>query len=176
MDFKQNHFELFGLEPAFRIDDAGLEKAYREIQNQVHPDRFASKGQAEKRLSMQWAMQANEAYQTLRLPLTRADYFLHLQGIDALAATNTSIPPAFLMQQMEWREALASARSSRNMGTLDELMRDLRSEVTRLENEMALQIDDVKDFEAAAVSVRKLKFLQRLTEEIGDAREELELA
>jgi molecular chaperone HscB len=69
MDFKQNHFELFGLPVSFHIDSAKLESAFREIQNQVHPDRFANKGDAEKRLSMQWATHANEAYQTLKKPL-----------------------------------------------------------------------------------------------------------
>jgi molecular chaperone HscB len=176
MDFKQNHFELFGLEPMFRIDSARLEKAYREIQNQVHPDRFASSGDAEKRLSMQWATRTNEAYQVLKLSLTRANYLLHLQGIDALVATNTSMPSAFLMQQMDWREALADARSARDMDALAQLMKDMRGETKRLEIELASQIDDAKDFEAAAVSVRKLKFLQKLMQEIGDAQEELELA
>lgn len=176
MDFKQTHFELFGLEPVFRIDAARLEKAYREIQNQVHPDRFASRGDAEKRLSMQWATLANEAYHTLKTPLSRANYLLHLQGLDALAATNTAMPAAFLMQQMEWRETLGEARASRNLETLDHLRRDLRYEMKRLETELASQIDDAKDYEAAAVSVRKLKFLQKLMQEIGDVQEELELA
>jgi molecular chaperone HscB len=80
------------------------------------------------------------------------------------------------MQQMDWREALAGARSARNMDALEQMMKDMRGEARRLEIELASQIDDAKDFDAAAVSVRKLKFLQKLMQEIGDAQEELELA
>lgn len=176
MDFKQNHFELFGLPPVFRIDAGRLESAYREIQNQVHPDRFASGGEAEKRLSMQWATRVNEAYQTLRSTLNRARYLLQLQGIEALGDTNTAMPPAFLMQQMEWREAIAEGRAGRNLTVLDALMGGMRAEIKQVEIELASQIDDARDYDAAAVSVRKLKFLHKLIEEIGDAQEELEPA
>ncbi len=174
MDFKQNHFELFGLTPVFRIDAGRLEAAYREIQNQVHPDRFASGGDAEKRLSMQWSTRVNEAYQTLKSALPRARYLLQLQGIEALA--ETTMPPAFLLQQMEWHEAIAEARASRKMNSLDGLMGEMRAESKRVEIELASQIDDTQDYAGAAVSVRKLKFLHKLIEEIGDAQEELETA
>jgi molecular chaperone HscB len=176
MDFKQNHFELFGLPVTFRIESARLESAYREIQNQVHPDRFANSGDAEKRLSMQWATYANEAYQTLKSSLPRARYLLQMKGIDALSETNTAMPSAFLMQQIEWREALADARASRDRDSLDGQMRDICNEMKRLELELASLLDDAKDNDTAAVSVRKLKFLHKLIEEIGDAQEELELA
>ncbi len=174
MDFKQNHFELFGFAPVFRIDSGRLESAYRDIQGQVHPDRFTNAGEAEKRLSMQWATRVNEAYQTLNSALSRACYLLQLHGIEALA--QTGMPPAFLMQQMEWHEAIAEGRSSRKMNALDDLMGKMRAETKRVEIELASQIDDAKDYDAAAVSARKLKFLHKLIEEIGDAQEELELA
>lgn len=174
MDFNQNHFELFGLTPAFRIDPGKLEAAYREIQNQVHPDRFASGGDAEKRLSMQWSTRINEAYQTLKSALPRSRYLLQLQGIDALA--ETAMPPAFLVQQMDWHEAIAESRASRRMDSLDDLMKVMRTEAKRVESELASQLDDARDYAGAAVSVRKLKFLHKLIEEIGDAQEELEPA
>jgi molecular chaperone HscB len=176
MDFKQNHFELFGLPTAFRIDSASLELAYRSIQSLVHPDRFADRGETEKRLSMQWTTHANEAYQTLKSPLPRARYLLQLKGIDALSDAGTAMPAAFLMQQMEWRDAIAVARSHRNRQALDELIKAVRSEVKRMEVELASLLDDSKDDGAAVLSVRKLRFLCKLLEEIGDAQEELELA
>ena len=174
MDLKQNHFELFGLAPVFRIDSARLDSTYREIQGQVHPDRFTGAGAAEKRLSMQWATRVNEAYQTLNSALGRASYLLQLHGIDALA--QTGMPPAFLMRQMEWHEAIAEGRASRKIDSLGALMGEMRAEAERVEIDLASQIDDAKDYEAAAISVRKLKFLHKLIEEVGDAQEELELA
>ena len=102
----QNHFELFELAPGYALDTAALESAYREIQARVHPDRFAHAGDAERRASMQWTTRINEAYRTLKSPVRRAKYLLELNGVDVAFETNTSMPPEFLMKQMELREAL----------------------------------------------------------------------
>ena len=176
MDFNSTHFELFGLPALFRTDLSSLESSYRKLQNEVHPDRFAAAGDAEKRLSMQWATRVNEAFQTLKKPLTRGAYLLHLQGIEALSEKQTAYPPAFLMQQMEWREAIADARSARNAGALDKLMRELRTESKNLEQALAAELDDQINYQAAASTLRQLKFMHKLVEEIGDAQEELDAA
>ena len=68
----QNHFELFQLPARFDVDMDTLDAAYREVQGRVHPDRFVNASDAEKRVAMQWATRANEAYQTLRNPQKRA--------------------------------------------------------------------------------------------------------
>ena len=78
MDLRSDHFALFGLARGFRLDQSDLDSRYRDVQAQVHPDRFVNAGEAERRLSMQWATHANEAYQTLKKPLERAKYILHL--------------------------------------------------------------------------------------------------
>jgi molecular chaperone HscB len=97
----QNHFELFHLEPQFGLDLSKLDAAYREVQSKVHPDKFVQASDAEKRVAMQWSTRANEAYQTLKKPLKRATYLCELHGVDLQAESNTSMPAAFLMQQME---------------------------------------------------------------------------
>src|SRR5207253_1595724 len=94
-----SHFDLFDLPPTYAIDAKTLDDAYRTVQAQVHPDRFAAAGDAQKRIAMQWATRANEAYQTLRDPLKRATYMLSLRGVHADAENNTAMEPAFLMQQ-----------------------------------------------------------------------------
>ncbi|MGB8600480.1 MAG: Fe-S protein assembly co-chaperone HscB, partial [Burkholderiales bacterium] len=105
-DFSKNYFDLFGLEKKFSVPQEVLDRAYRDIQSQIHPDKFSHAGEAEKRLSMQWATRANEAYQTLKKPLARARYLLQLHGVDTQEETNTAMPTGFLMEQMEWREAV----------------------------------------------------------------------
>ena len=100
----QNHFALFQLPLQFSIDMDSLNAAYREVQNRVHPDKFANATDAEKRVAMQWATLANEAYQTLKNPLKRAMYFCQLHGVDLQIETNTAMPRDFLIQQMEWRD------------------------------------------------------------------------
>jgi molecular chaperone HscB len=174
MDFHANHFQLFDLPANFRLDADKLEAAFRKLQNEVHPDRFAAAGEAEKRLSMQWATKVNEAFQTLKKPLTRGAYLLQLHGIEAFPEKHTAFPPAFLMQQMEWREAIGDARQTRNAGALDRLSRELRDETKRMEDHLATELDDTHDYEAAAATVRKLKFMHKLIEEVGDAQEEME--
>lgn len=174
MDFSRNHFELFGLPQAYAIDRERLDVAYRDMQGTVHPDRFASKPESEQRVAMQWATQANEAYQTLRHPVNRGVYLLKLQGIDALDATNTKMAPAFLMQQMTWREAIDEARAAKSVEALDRLTDELRAAHREIEAQLAAQLDTARDFAAASESVRQLRFMDKLIAEVGDVYEELE--
>jgi molecular chaperone HscB len=174
MNLTQSHFELFDLPQTYALDRARLDAAYRELQNTVHPDRFAAQPEAEQRVAMQWATQVNEAYQTLKDPVNRGVYLLKLQGIDALDAGNTRMAPAFLMQQMEWREAIEEARTGRRTDALDALSDDLRAAHRRIESRLAELIDSAHDFEAASETVRQLRFMDKLIAEIGDVYEELE--
>ncbi len=174
MDFTQTHYELFDLPQTYAIDRERLDAAYRELQNRVHPDRFAAQPEAEQRLAMQWATRVNEAYQTLRHPVNRGVYLLKLQGIDALEASNTKMAPAFLMQQMEWREAVEEARAGKRMAALDALSDELRMAHRRIEAQLAELIDSAHDFEAASEAVRQLRFMDKLIAEVGDVYEELE--
>ena len=167
----QSHFDLFGLPPAFSLEKDLLEKAYRDIQSRVHPDRFASAGDAERRASLQWTTRVNEAFQILKNPVARAKHLLELHGVDVAFETNTAMPGEFLMQQMALREALEEATEKKNSQLLDGLRRELRREEAVLEKQIADAIDGRKDYQGAAGLVRKLMFLARLDEEIDLAYE-----
>jgi molecular chaperone HscB len=173
-DFQQDFFRLFDITPHFKIDSATLEQNYRTLQTQVHPDKFAHLSESERRLSMQWATRVNEGYQTLRNPLNRARYLLSLNGVDTQEESNTAMPVDFLMQQMEWREALESARQKKDSARLEELEGRMQNEVRILQQQLAIDIDDARDYLAASGIVRKLKFLEKLAEEIGSAFDELD--
>ena len=166
-----SHFELFGLPAAFSIDELMLEKAYRDIQSQVHPDRFAHAGDAERRASLQWTTRVNEAFQTLKNPVSRARHLLELHGVDVAFETNTAMPPEFLVQQMELRERLEEAKDA---SSLDGLRKEMSGIRKNLERDLAETIDAKKDYAAAAGLVRKLQFLHRLDDEIDAAHEGLE--
>ncbi|HXZ91370.1 MAG TPA: Fe-S protein assembly co-chaperone HscB [Burkholderiales bacterium] len=170
----QNHFELFDLKLGFALDGAALEAAYREIQARVHPDRFAHAGDAERRASMQWTTRVNEAYRTLKSPVTRAQYLLELQGVDVGLETNTAMPPEFLLEQMELREALERAGAAKDAAALDRLRIGLRRDARLLEGALAEAIDARRDYAGAAGLVRKLVFLEKLGAEIDLAYEALE--
>jgi molecular chaperone HscB len=169
LDFQQNFFELFSLPKLYRLNNARLEQQYHTLQMQVHPDKFAHLSDAERRVSMQWATRANEAYQTLRNPVNRARYLLGLCGIDTQEETNTSMPMEFLMEQMEWREAVEKAQHSNDIGELDNLEARLSEEVKFLQESLAVKIDDEQSYAAAAEVVRKLRFMEKLEEEIESA-------
>jgi len=164
----QNHFELFHLPQRFALDNAALDRAYHEVQNQTHPDRFASASGAEKRVAMQWTTRANEAYQTLKSPFKRAAYLCELNGVELQAESNTAMPAAFLMQQMEWRETLDDARAGKDLAALEQLDLELRA-ARKADLQRIGALLDAQDFQQAAQHVRQLMFLEKFGEEIGNA-------
>ena len=167
----KNHFELFGLTPAYALDLDHLDRAYRDIQSHVHPDRFASAGDAERRASMQMTTQVNEAHRTLKSPVQRARYILELNGVDVGFETNTAMPADFLTEQMELREALEGARDADALGALE---RKIFEDKQVIEAQIAQRIDVARDYRGAADLVRKHMFLDKLDEEINAAYEELD--
>lgn len=160
----RDHFALFGLPVAFALDRAALDRAYRSVLSHVHPDRFAGGSEVERRLAMQWATEANLAYRTLSQPLDRARYLLHLHGVAVDEATSAGLPAEFLLQQMTWREALAEGDAAAARATGDAIL----AERARLLECLAVALDEpaARNLPAAAELVRKLRFLDRLTEEL----------
>jgi molecular chaperone HscB len=167
--FTRNHFELLGLPPAYVLDPSDLESRYRELQGRIHPDRFAAAPEAERRLAMQWATRANEAYRTLKDPVARARYLLSLKGFETDEESNTAMPADFLMQQMEWREGVAEARAARDGGKLGALRESIRDERAGMLRQLERAIDRESNYEAGCSLVRKLRFLEKLEEEIDEA-------
>ena len=169
----QNHFDLFHLAARFDIDAAALDQAYRDVQGQVHPDKFVNATDAEKRVAMQWATRTNEAYQTLKHPQKRAQYLCELNGVDLQTESNTAMPMDFLMQQMEWREELGDARAARDAGALDALDAQLRSERKARLLHVGQELDS-GNFDAAAQGVRALMFLDKFGQEVQYAFEAID--
>lgn len=174
-DSSTNHFALFGLPAAFAIDTALLDQRYRQLQSEVHPDKFAAASSTEKLRSMQWATSANEAYRTLKNPTARARYLLELKGVHTDEESNTAMPTDFLMQQMEWREAIEEARDAKDLDALDNLLKDIQAAAKSLQQDLEQQLAaESAELTAAAGSVRKLSFVDKLREDILQSMEKLE--
>ena len=169
-----NYFQLFALETAFNIDLSALESNYRAIQSASHPDRFVTCTSAEKLQSMQTATLANSAYLTLKSPALRAAYLLGLQGINATSETNTKMPHDFLMQQMDWREAMEDAKAAKNVGDLEQLLAEMQLDAKGLQAELADLFDTKKDYNLATDATRKLIFIDKVCADIHKALEQLE--
>jgi molecular chaperone HscB len=169
----QNHFDLFHLPARFTLDMAALDAAYHDVQGQVHPDRFVGATDAEKRVAMQWATRANEAYQTLKNPMKRARYLCEQNGVDLQTESNTAMPMDFLMQQMEWREALGEARAGKDVEALDALDEQVKAERKSRLAVVGRELD-AGDYQQAAQGVRALMFLDKFGEEVHHAFEAIE--
>ncbi len=170
MKLQSNDFELFQLPVRFEQDAQALTQTWQDLQRQAHPDKFASEGAAAQLLAMQWSVRINEAYQRLRDPLKRAAYLCELHEAPIQAENNTAMPAAFLMQQMEWREALEDARSVSDLDALEDEVNGARR---RLLADCAEQIDQMQDFPSAAQQVRALMFLERFGQDVEKRREAL---
>ncbi len=160
----QNYFELFDLPSSFKIDTQLLAQNYRELQKNVHPDKFASGSDQEKRLSVQLAAHINEANQTLKSPQRRARYILEQNGVVFDDEKDTSLDPEFLMEQIELREALESAEDQQE---LDEVMKALVSKRDEIMEKLTSMLSktDQAQLQAAKKEVQKLQFLAKLQSE-----------
>jgi len=171
MNIDADDFTLLGLNRAFALDRAQLDAAWKALQAQVHPDRFAAEGAASQRIAMQWAVRVNEAHQRLKDPLKRAAYLCQLAGVPVQAENNTAMPGAFLMQQMQWREALEEAGNPTEVEALsDEVIGQRKARLARLTQLLDVDANPT----LAAQEVRALMFIDRLLEEINTRLEKYE--
>jgi len=177
-DLSITHFDLFDLPQSFDVDLDALDRNYRELQRSVHPDRFVNADDRQRRLSMQQATQINEAYQVLKDPLKRGRYLLELDGREFDDERNTTSDTAFLMEQMELREALADLPDNRDDAflALGLIMERISADLDRLAGDLHTQFAsaDAQSLDTAADSLTKMQFRRRLQEEAGELEADLE--
>jgi molecular chaperone HscB len=166
MNLQSTDFELFQIPMQFAQDRAVLDMRWKDLQREAHPDKFVAQGVAARRIAMQWSVRVNEAYLRLKDPLRRASYLCELHGAPIHAEKNTAMPTDFLLQQMQWREALEEAKTVQDLEEIASQSNDSGREQL-LKIEQTLDID--KDFAAAAQQVRSLMFIERFSSEV-DAR------
>ena len=171
MNLHCNDFELFGLAPQFALQRSDLDARWKDLQRQVHPDRFASQGAAAQRVAMQWSVRINEAYQRLKDPVRRAAYLCELQGASIHAENNTAMPTDFLLQQMQWREELEEARGR-------DALEALQAQVAEVERDMlqkcAHWLDAEHQYAQAAQQVRALMFIERFASDVQTRLDQLD--
>ncbi|MBC7549026.1 MAG: Fe-S protein assembly co-chaperone HscB [Polaromonas sp.] len=166
MNLQSNDFELFDIPTQFAQDRLALDARWKELQREAHPDKFVAQGASAQRVAMQWSVRINEAYERLKHPLKRACYLCELNGASINAETNTAMPPAFLMQQMEWREALDDAMTLQDLDAIAAMAaKNIHEQLSKVEH----FLDADHNFTAAAQQVRGLMFTERFASEV-DAR------
>lgn len=171
LNLQSDDFELMGLPRQFALDRAALDVRWKELQKQTHPDRFAAEGGVAQRVAMQWSVRINEAYQRLKHPLKRAAYLCELFGVPVRAEDNTAMPAAFLMQQMEWREALEDAGNEADVDALDREVAASRAQMLQKCEQLLVSAEGAAQ---AVHVVRGLMFVERFAQDIDRRREQLE--
>ncbi len=166
----QTHFELFELPVSFEIDLQDLSLRYRELQRAVHPDRFVNSSDYEKRLSVEKAALINDAYQILKSPQSRARYMLELQSVSFDDEKDMALDPAFLMEQIELREALSELSQTPDpLSSLNKIMLDIKNRInivlSSLKEGLAnKQLDDIQKRNLKQL-IHKMQFLNKLQQE-----------
>lgn len=173
-DFTQNYFELFGMIPAFDLDAGSLQSAQRRLQSIYHPDRHVGADDRARRLSVQMAARVNEAYETLRDPVKRSRYLLEISGAEMADASKTTSDTAFLMEQIELREALDACRqASDGLSRCDEIESRLSARADELAREF-VSFFEQGELDVAQDRSRKMQFIQRIQAQLSELRFELE--
>ena len=163
MNLQSSDFDLFGLPVRFAQDPAAIAARWKDLQREAHPDKFAGEGAAAQRAALQWSVRINEAYQRLKDPLKRAAYLCELRGAPIGSESNTAMPAEFLVEQMEWREALDDAAGEADLDAISDSVAQRRREML---GRIGQLLDLEGDAPAAAQEVRALMFIERFAEDV----------
>lgn len=172
-DFSQSYFQLFDLPVRFAVDGSALGERYRQLQKELHPDRFASAPDHEQRIAVQYSAFVNEAYDNLSRPLPRAVYLLELAGMSREDISAQKVDGGFLIEQMELREKLESIHDLVDPDTvLDHLVTEISGDIKihQVEFETAYNQSDLPGAASACV---KMQYLEKLLQEAEQIESDL---
>ncbi len=164
-------FALFGLPQQYDIDLTQLEKQYFTMQQTLHPDRFANKSAQEKLLAVQKTADINQAYETLKSPLLRAEHLLSLHGIAVNTEQGGAQPSQeVLLEALEQREKLESATTPEAVHHLE---RETGTKKQHCEEALAAAFKN-NAYDNAASQAIALKYLDKFTHDLRLKHRELE--
>jgi molecular chaperone HscB len=165
-----DHFARLGLPAALDLEPASLDRAYFALQRQWHPDRFAQRPADERARASAEAAALNDAYRTLKDPLSRAVYLAEMTGVELPGDGKTIDDPDLLMEAMEAREALHEADTT---DAVDRLAADARDDIkASLSRLGSLFLNDDKG--AIRKALLRLRYLDKFVEEARARRTNLE--
>ncbi len=175
-----DHFAVLGAVPRFAVDEGELERRYREVSRQVHPDRFARADARARRASLARSVQLNQAWKTLRDPVKRAEYLLELAGIEVGAEEGTRrtgadgkkervpVPQELLLEVLELRETLQEARQAGDRAQIATLTADVRARKARAMAAVAAALgSEPPGLEIASRELVAVRYLDRFLAEVA---------
>lgn len=108
-----DYFAFFGLPRKLRLDPATLEQRFHQLSWKLHPDNFVNSSESERELSLDRSSQLNDAYRTLREPISRVEYLLAIEGMRKEGQQKQQAPPELLEEVFELNESLDELREAR---------------------------------------------------------------
>lgn len=128
-----NYFAFFGLPRKLNVNVAALEKEFYVLSRKLHPDLNASVGSQEQEWSLEQSSMLNDAYRTLRDPIKRTEYLLHLEGVELEEQSKSAtervratgeikkqiVPPDLLEEVFELNIQLEELRMQKKLGEDD---------------------------------------------------------
>lgn len=170
VDTSEDHFRLFGLPRQYAIDPADLHRRFLSISRNIHPDLFGAQTAEMRNLSLRLSAQINEAYQTLKDPLLRAEYLLESAG-GRSSATDKSAPGELLAEVMMLREDIEGAKAVNDKDTLAALRARIVSRRTATQAKITALCEQLDEqSEKVQTELRRqlnaMKFLNSLLSEL----------
>ncbi len=163
-----NYFHLFHVPECFDVDLEVIQQVYQRLQRQYHPDRHIQSPAEEQLRMASKAAEVNSAWKTLSSPLLRAEHLLRLRGVDV--QQSIALSPAFLMEQIEWREQLEQASTVSKLLSLRQMLLDrLNSEAEAFQSSL-----EAEQLEQARNHFTSMQFFQRLCDEANHRIDVLE--
>ena len=147
-------FSLLGLPEKFALTADEVEAAWKKAIALVHPDRFAGRPAAERRVAEQWAGRINEARDVLASDVGRATELLKLRGVDIRTETDTRMDSADEVGRAALASDVAAAKNTEKAVLMNAL-------------------DESFDAEKARSAVRRLMFIEKMAAAVAGLRETL---
>jgi len=170
-------FAMLGVERRFDLDLAVLEKTHRELSRALHPDRYSQTGASERRAALEKAASVNEAWRTVRDPIKRAEALFRVHGIAVGEDNEPKATPAFLMEVLEEREALADARAAKDLAKVHAVGVTMGARAREVEAKLAAGFQGASDpvaVEKLVPLLGELRFYKRFLDEVSAIEEENE--
>src|SRR5258708_9873535 len=155
-----DYFTFFGLPRKLNIDAAVLEREFYALSRKLHPDLYAGRASGEQDWSLEQSSRLNDAYRTLKDPIRRTEYLLHLEGVElegqSKAATEQArktgekkqiVPPDLLEEVFELNMQLEELRATKKLGEEDPaLIQELQGHKRSLEMKFDTLFDELKGY------------------------------
>lgn len=106
----RDYYEALDLVPKLSLEPGELQERFYARSRELHPDRFMLRPAAEREAAEEASALLNDAYRTLRDPVTRAEYVLAQSGFEIGEQRSKDVPAELLEEVFELNMALEELR------------------------------------------------------------------